>query len=209
MAQNNRLKYYISFEADTKKAKLQIDEMMRSLQQINTPKNITKELISKEDLSQARSNVAQLQAMLKNAVNVDTGRLDLSKLNKSLQDSNMSLSTFRKSFSQLGEEGRNAFQQSTAAVLQGEAPLKRQNALFDKMAETMRNTIRWQISATALRAFTSSIRNAYRYAEDLNRSLNDIRIVTGQSVEQMDAFATKANKAARELSVSTKAYAGS
>lgn len=207
MAQNNRLKYYISFEADTKKAKSQIDDMMRSLQQINTPKNIMNELISGEDLSQARSRVNQLQAMLQNAINVDTGRLDLSKFNRSLQNSNVTLGQFSKAFSQLGEEGRQSFQKITEAVLRGEAPLKRQNALFDKMAETMRNTVRWQISATALNAFTSAIQNAYRYAEDLNRSLNDIRIVTGQSVEQMDAFATKANKEARELSVSTKAYA--
>lgn len=207
MAQENRLKYYISFEADTKKAKSQIDDMMRSLQQINTPKNIMNELISGEDLSQARSRVNQLQAMLQNAINIDTGRLDLSKFNRSLQNSNVTLGQFSKAFSQLGEEGRQSFQKITEAVLRGEAPLKRQNALFDKMAETMRNTVRWQISATALNAFTSAIQNAYRYAEDLNRSLNDIRIVTGQSVEQMDAFATKANKAARELSVSTKAYA--
>ena len=100
MSQNNRLKYYISFEADTKKAKSQIDEMMRSLQQINTPKNIMNELISGEDLSQARARVNQLQAMLQNAVNVDTGRLDLSKFNRSLQNSNVTLSQFRKSFSQ-------------------------------------------------------------------------------------------------------------
>ena len=207
MAQNNRLKYYISFEADTKKAKSQIDEMMRSLQQVNGPKNVISELFSEQDLRKARANVSELEQMLKNAVNVDTGRLDLSKLDRSLRKSNKTLGQFANSFSQLGEDGRRAFQKITEAVMQGEAPLRHQNALFTKMAETMRNTVRWQISATALNAFTSSIRNAYRYAEDLNRSLNDIRIVTGQSVEQMDAFATKANKAARELSVSTKAYA--
>lgn len=207
MAQNNRLKYYISFEADTKKAKSQIDEMMRSLQQVNAPKNVISELFNGDDLRKARANVAELETMLKNAVNVDTGRLDLSKLNRSLRSSNKTLSNFASSFSRLGEEGRHAFSKITEAVLRGEAPLRRRNGLFDKMAETMRNTVRWQISATALNAFTSSIQNAYRYAEDLNRSLNDIRIVTGQSVEQMDAFATKANKAARELSVSTKAYA--
>lgn len=206
MAQNNRLKYYISFEADTKKAKSQIDEMMRSLERLNSPKNISRDFFNKQDLSKARTEVAQLETMLKNALNVDTGRLDLSKLNRSLKESNISLSSFRKSFGDLGDEGARAFTKITEAVLQGEVPLKRQNALFDKMAETMRNTVRWQISATALNAFTTAINNAYRYAEDLNRSLNDIRIVTGQSVEQMDAFANKANAAARELRTTTKAY---
>ena len=73
--------------------------------------------------------------------------------------------------------------------------------------QTSRFKKSFSTSSIFVNAFTTSIRNAYRYAEDLNRSLNDIRIVTGQSVEQMDAFATKANRAARELSVSTKAYA--
>jgi len=44
--------------------------------------------------------------------------------------------------------------------------------------------------------FTSAVREAYNYAEDLNKSLNDIRIVSGQTVAQMDKFAAKANKAA-------------
>ena len=206
MAQNNRLKYYISFEADTKKAKAQIDDMMNSLKKVNSTSNVKTELFNKEDLRQARTNVAELENMLKNALNVDTGRLDLSKLNRSLSGSNKTLEQFRKSFSALGEEGRDAFSKITQAVLSGEAPLKRQNALIDKMAETMRNTIRWQVSTTAFNAFTSAITNAYQYAEDLNRSLNDIRIVTGQSVEQMDAFAEKANKAAKELRTTTKAY---
>ena len=207
MAQENRLKYYISFEADTKKAKSQIDDMMRSLDHLNSPQKLKSELPINKELLEAHNNVAKLQGLLNNAINVDTGRLDLSKLNRSLKESGVSLSTFRRSFDDLGEAGVTAFTKIVENVQKGEIPLKRQNALFDKMAETMRNTVRWQISATALNAFTSAIQNAYRYAEDLNRSLNDIRIVTGQSVEQMDAFATKANKAARELSVSTKAYA--
>ena len=97
MAQENRLKYYISFEADTRKAKSQIDDMMRSLQQVNAPKNVISELFNGDDLRKARANVAELETMLKNAVNVDTGRLDLSKLNRSLRSSNKTLSNFASS----------------------------------------------------------------------------------------------------------------
>ena len=42
-----------------------------------------------------------------------------------------------------------------------------------------------------------SIQKAYYYAEDLNKSLNNIRIVTGQNNDQMAQFAEKANKAAQ------------
>jgi len=49
--------------------------------------------------------------------------------------------------------------------------------------------------------------SAVNYAKDLNETLNNIRIVTGQSVNDMAKFAASANKAAQELSTTTKEYA--
>jgi hypothetical protein len=40
----------------------------------------------------------------------------------------------------------------------------------------------------------------------LNQSLNDIRIVTGYSADEMDRFAKKANRAAKELKTTTNEY---
>lgn len=51
-----------------------------------------------------------------------------------------------------------------------------------------------------------AVQGAYGYAQDLNESLNNIRIVTGQSIDQMDKFAERANKAARALSTTTTEY---
>ena len=52
----------------------------------------------------------------------------------------------------------------------------------------------------------SSLQTAYGYAQDLDKSLNSIRIVSGQTVEQMAAFAEQANRSAQALSTSTLAY---
>jgi hypothetical protein len=57
-----------------------------------------------------------------------------------------------------------------------------------------------------LNAFTGAISNAYGYAKNLNKSLNDIRIVTGYSADKMAQFAKEANKAARALSSTTQEY---
>jgi hypothetical protein len=70
----------------------------------------------------------------------------------------------------------------------------------------MKNTARWQLSSTALHAFIGAISSAFNYAEDLNESLNNIRIVTGKSVEEMAKFAKEANKAAKALSTTTTEY---
>ena len=74
------------------------------------------------------------------------------------------------------------------------------------MATTLKNTARWQISSSILHGFMGSLQKAYGYAQDLNKSLNNIRIVTGKSVDDMAAFAERANKAAQALSATTTAY---
>ena len=51
-----------------------------------------------------------------------------------------------------------------------------------------------------------AVQSAYGYAQDLDESLNNIRIVTGQSKEEMAEFAENANKAAKALSTTTTAY---
>ena len=45
----------------------------------------------------------------------------------------------------------------------------------------------------------SAVQGAYGYAQNLDKSLNSIRIVSGQSSEQMAELAEHANKAAQAL----------
>jgi hypothetical protein len=52
----------------------------------------------------------------------------------------------------------------------------------------------------------NSVSAAYSYAENLNTSLNNIRIVTEYSAEQMADFASEANRAAKALNTTTVAY---
>jgi hypothetical protein len=74
------------------------------------------------------------------------------------------------------------------------------------MFTVLKNTARWQISSTILHGFMGAIQSAYGYAQDLNESLNNIRIVTGYNVDKMADFAEEANKAAKALSTTTTAY---
>ena len=47
----------------------------------------------------------------------------------------------------------------------------------------------------------------YYFAKDLDRVLTNIRIVSGQSADQMERFALAANESAKALGVSTIEYA--
>jgi TP901 family phage tail tape measure protein len=70
----------------------------------------------------------------------------------------------------------------------------------------LKNTARWQISSSVLHGFMGAVQSAYGYAQDLNESLNDIRIVTNYNTDQMAKFAKEANKAAKALSATTTEY---
>jgi hypothetical protein len=65
------------------------------------------------------------------------------------------------------------------AVAQSEVPIRRVNATLSSLMVTLKNTAKWQLSSSALHGFMSAVSGAYSYAQDLNKSLNDIRIVTG------------------------------
>jgi hypothetical protein len=75
-----------------------------------------------------------------------------------------------------------------------------------EFATTLANTARWQLSSSVLHGFMGALQSAYGYAQDLNESLNNIRIVTGNSIDDMAKFAKEANKAAKALSTTTTAY---
>ena len=74
------------------------------------------------------------------------------------------------------------------------------------MATTFKNTIRYGISSSAYNSMANSIQKAYNYTKNLDTSLNDIRIVSNQSAEQMEKLAISANKAAQELGKTTLDY---
>jgi len=51
--------------------------------------------------------------------------------------------------------------------------------MLNEFFTTLKNTARWQISSSILHGFMGTLSSAQRYAQDLNESLNNIRIVTG------------------------------
>ena len=210
---NNSANYNVNmrFTADTGQAKQQLRDLQSSLDtlmnQIAT-KNIKFFDVNatKKEIDEASAAVQELKIALDQATNVNTGRLDLSKFSKSLNQSGYTLQDFATHLENLGPTGDKAFVALAQSVINAEVPLKRTNALLDNFKKTLANTAKWQISSNLMHGVQGSLQKAYYYAEDLNRSLNDIRIVTGQSNDQMAEFAEKANKAAQALSTTTTNY---
>ena len=200
---NKVMTYQVNFQSNAGQLKSSLQSLQQDL------KNLTSTPIRLDDgtVTKAINNIKQLEQHLKAATNVDTGKLDLTKFAQQLKQSNMDLKTYANSLNMLGTQGQTAFLKLAQSIAAGQAPLRRTNKLMAELWTTMKNTIRWQITSSSLTGFISAISTAVGYAKDLDKSLNDIRIVSGQSAASMDAFAEKANKAAKALSATTNEYA--
>ena len=199
-----QLNVNMNFTADTSNVESNLNKLKQSLNQIaSTPIKMGS---VNEDLKQASVSARQLQVHLNNAFNTKTGNLDLGKFQNSLDKSGQSLTQLSKGLLGAGKDGQQAFLQMQSAIHNANIQIKKSTGFLAEMGTVLKNTIRWQLSSSMVHGFMSGVQQATGYVKDLNRSLTDIRIVTGQSTEDMAKFAEQANKSAKALSSTTTAY---
>ena len=197
----------LRFNADTSAAKAQLQSLQTSINQLTTSmatQGTQFGITSK--IQEAQQAAVQLKTALSQSMNIETGKFDLSKFNSSLKSVNTDLSKLKTQLVNLGPSGQQTFMTLAQSIMTAEIPTKRISASLAALGTTLKNTAKWQLSSTMLHGFMSAVQTSYRYAQDLNQSLNNIRIVTGESAEAMDKFAARANKAAKALSASTLDY---
>lgn len=203
----NELRVGIKFETDNQQldiSKQKLNELIADLQSIQK-QNKQAGLLGKtnEELKEASQNAAQLEHILKSSWNSKLGQLDIGKFNNELRQSKLTVEQLKSS---LDKVSPTAFNKIASSILNTNLELKKTSTLLDKMALTMANTVRFGISSMVFNNLTNSIQKAYDYSVKLDSSLNDIRIVTNKSAEDMDRFAVQANKAAQNLGKSTRDY---
>ena len=198
-----KLNVELGFSVNNSSAKKQIDDLLNQLQKIQTTPS---KVFDDKDLRDASKAAQELQQHIKNAVNTDTGKLDLTKFATSLNNSNTKLEYFRKELSKAGADGKNTFSSLANAIAQADAPIVKLNGRLGEFMTTLKNSARWQFSSDILHRLEGALGSAIGYAKDLDESLNNIRIVTGKSTDDMASFAKEANEAAKALSTTTTNY---
>ena len=200
----NDINVSLNIGANTQQAQQQIQALQASLNKLSSASigsNIA------PNIQKAAAAAQELQMHLQKAYDTKTGNLDLSLLNRSLATSKEGIQGLSASLINAGKDGQAAFTNLARSIASANQPMLKTNTLLSNLWTTMKNTIRWQFSSSALQGFMGSIQKAYGYAQDLNESLTDIRIVTGYSADKMSDFAVEANKAAKALSTTTNEYA--
>lgn len=207
MANNTRkrIQYDVGFNTNTK----QLDEVKKQLQEISKLTNTKFKqngIFSTDEMQKIRSVATEVSNAINKAYNPKINSVNITKFNAELAKSNLTVKQIYDNFNKVGTTGQNAFRNLQTSLLTTNKELKQTHTFLDNIATTLSNTIKWDASSAAVNTLTAKISGAVSYIERLDSSLNDIRIVTGQSADEMDRFAVKANKAAENLGKSTLDY---
>ena len=203
---DKQLNMILKFQADTNQAKKEIVDLANTLRTVASMQVVDNNTIDLNALQQGRQAASELLRHLQKAVNIDTGKLNLATFSSSLKTSGKTLKDYKNELEACGSAGQEAFQKVAISIATAENPVRRLNKTMQGFLTTLKNTAKWQLSSTMVHGFIGALQSAYGYAQNLNKSLTNIQIVTGQSAEQMEQFAIRANKAAKALSASTLAY---
>ena len=205
-----KIQYGIGFQID----KSGLNELKTQLQQLSNMSvdkymslgttKATDTTKAQQELNKLKQTVNEVQKAYANAFNSTTGTMNLNKFSQSLK--NIGVGKIATEFKSLGVEGVKAFNEIATATMGTSLKLRETHNVLDKMKQTLANTLKWQISSSMINRFTGAVQQAYGYVQHLDTSLNDIRIVTGKSADEMERFARTANKAAKSLGASTTEY---
>lgn len=209
MANGGRIDYTIGFKADKsglEAIKTEINQIMKmtSSDFLKINPNFTSLKEADKRLKEIKNTASQVQDAINNAFNPATGVTNMTKLQESFNQ--IGKSNITQSFKDLGVVGVKSFNDIAKEALKVNLNFKQTTSILDKMGQTLINTLKWSISSSLINNFAGAFQQAYGYVQHLDTSLNNIRIVTGKSADEMDRFAKTANDAAKSLGQATTDY---
>lgn len=199
----NEIKFKLMFEAgDTKNA---FGGLKKELQELRT---LSSSALGVEpaEMQKLVGTAKQVEAAMTKAYNPKLNTINVQKFNNELKKTGLNVQTIYQDFSRMGVQGQSAFLKMTSQLMQMNATVRQTNKFLDGIGTTLFNTVKWSITSSIVQNISGTVQKAYYYVKDLDRSLNDIRIVTGKSAEEMGEFAKQANNAAKALAVTTEDY---
>ncbi len=155
--------------------------------------------------------INKIQEAFSKSYNSMFGMFDNKKLSQALGQTDFtnlfkSLTTGKSGIEGLSTQASQFF----ARVINGAGRINTEFAsvsgTLEKFTNSFLNTARWGVTASIFQGIMNSIRGSVEYIKELDTSLNNIRVVTGYSAEDMKSYAAYANQAAQALGVSTTAF---
>ena len=158
-----------------------------------------------QELKLVKQSAKELEQILTKSFNSGLGTINVSRLKTELESLNKNqLNSIYSNLQKAGSVGTAAFNSIASATMKSNLQLKESHSLLDKISTTFGNTVRYGISSSIFNRMVDSLSSAWNYTKALDSSLNDIRIVTGKSADEMERYARTANSIAQNLGSNTK-----
>ena len=217
MANGGNINYHVRFNADTSGLNRPIQELQKIQESLKAVQKINIQLATAgkapeeiqqiiRDLTEAQNAAKLVETALKKSFSAKLNTFNITNFNNELKKSGTNITEIGQKLMKSGAVGAAAFRNIENQIGKVSLQVKQSNKLFDEMATTMMNSIKWGITSSIWNNMTGSIEKAWGFAKKLDSSLNDIRIVTDKSAQDMEKFAVQANKAAKNLGSSTTGY---
>ena len=205
MANNSQVNIGIKFKTDSKEIETSLNKLKKSLQEIQKikPGNFSG---TKKQLYDIQETAKKVEQAMEKAFNPTLNTTNIATFKSSLKDSGLTINQVKSDFSKLGVQGEVAFNRMTSSLLTTNLQLKQTSKFLSDMGDTMVKTVKWGIASSIMNSFSSSVQGAFNYVQSLEKSLTNIRIVTGDSTQKMAQFADQANRSAQALGRSTLDY---
>ena len=209
MANGGRIDYTVGFKADLSGLN-SVRSGLKEIQNLTAQDymirfSTTNSLQQAErELETLKAQVAQIEVAYTKSFDSKLGVLNIQTLDKELNKAGIRSQNLFNTLAKVGQE--NVFNKMIEQATTANYKLKQTNDFLEDIGHTVTSTIRWGIASRLMNEMVGSIKGSFGYIKDLDTSLNDIRIVTGKSADEMERFARESNRAAFKLGQTTKTY---
>ena len=206
---NRRIDYTIGFKPD----KSGLNSIYNSLKEIKqmtakdymikfgTSSNL---YTARDELEQIQNQISVIETAYSKSFDSKLGVINLRNFNNELSKGGVNANQLFQTLAKVGKE--DVFNNIIRKAMTANVQIEKTTSFLDRMGETLTSTVRWGISSRLMNSFVGSVKGSFSYIKELDTSLNNIRIVTGKSADEMTTFAKEANKAASALGSTTKTY---
>ena len=203
---NGQIRYTVDFDVNQQKLK-ELKAQLQSIKDMKIGDIMNTSGLNRNDSVEALKNIKtqaiNVENALEKAFNPKLNTINIKEFQNQLSKSGTSIEKIRTAFAAAGAQGQSAFNKMASQILGVNVRMRETNTILDKMATTLGNSIKWNIASSAINGVTRGIQQAWGFTKALDSSLNDIRIVTGKSADEMARFSVQANETAKNLGKTT------
>lgn len=159
--------------------------------------------LNDKSIDDALKKINEVRTVLNSSFNSKLGLMDNKALITGLNSIQGGINGVYGAFKTGGAQGVAAFNQLYGQITKVDQGLKQVSSTSDKIFNTLGNTVRWGLIASAFANVMNAAHQSVEYVKDLDRSLTNIMMVSGETRDNMNEFARSANLVAQRLGGTT------